>query len=63
MLSNKIINLNLIGKRKNSDDIEFATIIEAKAILMGYSLESPRWGNCNEYLQHMFLWRNRKNYP
>ena len=27
----------------------------------GYSLEVPRWGASNEYPQHMFLWRNKKN--
>ena len=25
----------------------------------GYSLESPRRGDSNEYPQHMFLWRNK----
>ena len=33
-----------------------------KNICCGYSLESPRWGNSNEYPQHMFLWRTDKNY-
>ena len=27
----------------------------------GYSLEAPRWGASNEYSQHMFSWRNKKN--
>ena len=27
----------------------------------GYSLEAPHWGASNEYPQHMFLWRNKKN--
>ena len=26
-----------------------------------YSLEVPQWGPSNECLQHMFLWRNKKN--
>ena len=26
----------------------------------GYSLEPPRWGGSNEYLQSMFLSRNKK---
>ena len=30
-------------------------------ICCGYSLEVPLWGTSNEYLQHMFLWRNKKN--
>ena len=31
----------------------------------GNSLEPPRWGGSNEYLQSMFLSRNKKNkvYP
>ena len=28
-----------------------------------YSSELPRWGDSNEYQQHMFLWRNMENYP
>ena len=30
-------------------------------ICYGYSLEAPRWGASNEYPQHMFLSRNKKN--
>ena len=30
-------------------------------ICCGYSLEAPRWGTSNEYPQHMFLERNKKN--
>ena len=26
-----------------------------------YALEAPRRGASNEYPQHMFLWRNKKN--
>ena len=26
-----------------------------------YSLEAPQWGTSNEYPQHMFLWRNKRN--
>ena len=29
---------------------------------MWYSLESPRWGDSNEYPQHTILWRNKQNY-
>ena len=32
-----------------------------KNICCGYSLEAPRWGTSNEYRQHMFSWRNKKN--
>ena len=33
-----------------------------KNIRCGYSLESPRRGDSNEYPQHMFLWRTDKDY-
>ena len=32
-------------------------------IAEGYSLELPQRGDSNEYPQHMFLWRNKQNYP
>ena len=32
-----------------------------KNICCGYSLEAPQQGASNEYPQHMFSWRNRKN--
>ena len=32
-----------------------------KNICCGYSLEAPRWGASNEYPQHMYLSRNKKN--
>ena len=40
-------------------------LISAQNILCGYSLEPPRWGGSNEYLQFMLLSRNKKNnvYP
>ena len=31
--------------------------------IAGYSLESPRRVDSNEYPQLMFLWRNKQNYP
>ena len=34
-----------------------------KNICCGYSLEAPRRGASNEYPQHIFLLRNKKNYP
>ena len=34
-----------------------------KNLCCGYSLESPRRGDSNEYPQHMFLWRTDENYP
>ena len=30
-------------------------------VCCGYSLEAPHWGTSNEYPQHMFSWRNKKN--
>ena len=46
---------------KNSDIFH----ISAQIIDCGYSLEPPRWGGSNEYLQSMFLSRNKKTkvYP
>ena len=46
---------------KNSDIFH----ISAQNIDCGYSLEPPRRGGSNEYLQSMFLSRNNKNniYP
>ena len=46
---------------KNSDSF----LISAQNIDCGYSLESLRRGGSNEYLQSMFLSRNKKNnvYP
>ena len=32
-----------------------------KKIYCGYSLEALHWGASNEYPQHMFSWRNKKN--
>ena len=36
-------------------------LVSAQNIDCGYSLELPRWGGSNEYLQSMFLSRNKKN--
>ena len=35
--------------------------ISAQNIDCGYLLEQPWWGGSNEYLQSMFLSRNKKN--
>ena len=32
-----------------------------KSLCYGYSFEVPRRGTSNEYPQHRFLWRNKKN--
>ena len=57
LLSTKTENFQI----KNSDIF----LISAQNIDCGYSLEPPRRGDSNEYLQSMFLSRNKKNnlYP
>ena len=30
--------------------------------MLCFSLEAPQWGASNEYLQHMFSWRNEHIY-
>ena len=52
-------NRKFSGKKqvKNSDIFH----ISAQNIDCGYSLEPPRRGGSNEYLQSMFLSRNKKN--
>ena len=52
-------------KWKFSDKKSDISHISAQNIDCGYSLEPPRWGGSNEYLQSMFLNRNKKNniYP
>ena len=36
-------------------------IISPQKHMLWYSLEAPRRGASNEYPQHMFLWRSKKN--
>ena len=36
-------------------------LFQIKNICSGYSLEAPRRGASNEYPQHIFSWRNKKN--
>ena len=36
-------------------------LISPQNVCCGYSLEAPRQGTSNEYLQHMFSSRNKKN--
>ena len=57
----KITIINWKLSDKNSDIFH----ISAQTIDCGYLLEPPRWGGSNEYLQSMFLSRNKKNnvYP
>ena len=35
----------------------------AMTVCCGYSLESPRQGDSNEYPKHVFYWRTEENYP
>ena len=41
---------------------QFSSVLH-KNICCGYSLESPRWGDSNEYPQCMFLRKNKQKYP
>ena len=36
-------------------------LISPQKHMLWYSLEVPNWGTSNEYPQHMFSWRNKKN--
>ena len=49
----------IIGLDKGIRSIFFLFL--HKNICCGYSLEAPRRGASNEYPQHMFSWRNKKN--
>ena len=54
-------NCKFSDKKKNPDNFH----ISAQNIDCGYSLEPPRRGGSNEYLQYMFLSKNKKRnvYP
>ena len=41
--------------------IRSASLFLHENICCGYSLEVPQWGTSNEYPQHMFSWKNKKN--
>ena len=41
----------------------YFSLVLHKNICCGYSSEAPWEGASNEYPQHMFLWRNKYNYP
>ena len=36
-------------------------LISPRKHMLWYSLEAPQRGASNEYTQHMFSWRNKKN--
>ena len=44
-----------------SKSIDIFLTSPRQMLCCGYSLEAPQWGASNEYPQHMFLWRNKKN--
>ena len=52
---------------KTSDKEWFGPVEQIRKIIDGNSriifISSPWRGNSNEYPQHMFLWRNKQNYP
>ena len=41
--------------------IQILFLFHHKNIFCGYPLEASRWGASNEYPQHTFFWRNKKN--
>ena len=45
------------------DNFSYITIKTNIHVCCGYSLEATLRGASNECPQHMFLWRNKKNYP
>ena len=45
----------------SSEKYWYLSYFSTKKICCGYSLEAPRRGASNEYPQHMFSWRNKKN--
>ena len=50
----------IIGLDKGGYPVNIFLISPQKHMLW-YSLEAPRRGASNEYPQHMFSWRNKKN--
>ena len=50
-----------IAPGKKVFQVLFFSYFSMKNLCCGYSLEGPQWGASIEYLQHMFLWRNKKN--
>ena len=50
-------------RRVFGDNLGKILLFLHKNICCGYSLESPRQGDSNEYPQHMFSWRADEHYP
>ena len=59
LISFKDIYIFIGLDKKGYQEIVFLFLY--KNICCGYSLEAPRRGTSNEYPQHMFLSRNKKN--
>ena len=59
--------MKILPPKNENFHIKYSDIfhVSAQNIDCGYSLEPPRRGGSNEYLQSMFLNRNKKNnaYP
>ena len=51
---------HLIGLDKSGYQINIFLFLHENTCC-GYSLEAPQQGASNEYPQHMFSWRNKKN--
>ena len=56
-----ILHTNLLNMQAYSCSLQGKTHLLHENICCGYSLETPRWGASNEYPQHMFSWRNKKD--
>ena len=55
------INVNMVSEHfVNQKLLIFFLILNAN-ICCGYSLEVPHQGVSNDYPQHMFSWRHKKN--
>ena len=50
-----------VNQKSDDDDDDDDEDDSAQGMRGGYSLEVPQQGICNEYPQHMFLRRNKKN--
>ena len=55
-----IFHISPIGLDKGGYPVNIFLFLHEN-ICCGYSLEVPRRGTSNEYPQHMFSWRNKKN--
>ena len=61
-VSIKVKKIDKIALNKSTQKLIFFLFLHEN-ICCGYSLEVPHAGTSNEYPQHMFSWRNKKNIP